>query len=45
MVVKIMAPLGSAEHYVLNYTKDPKREHNFDNHPYDFEVYLRYGYT
>ena len=31
-MVKILLPLGSPKRYS---TKDPKREHNFDNHPFD----------
>ena len=34
MVVKTMVPFfGSPTYYVPYYSKDPKRDHNFDNHP------------
>ena len=34
VVVKIMAPFGYPKYQVQYDNKDPKRDHNFDNHPY-----------
>ena len=30
---KLRSPVGSPKYQVPYYTKDPKRDHNFDNHP------------
>ena len=27
-------PIGSPKYWVPYYAKDPKKDHNFDNHPY-----------
>ena len=34
MVVKIMVPFGYPKYSVPHYNRDPRRDHNFDNHPY-----------
>ena len=33
VAVKIMVPVGYPKYYVPYYNRDPKRDHNFDNHP------------
>ena len=34
MVIKIMAPFWVPQILSAVFYKDPKRDHNFDNHPY-----------
>ena len=34
LLSKLWSPFGSPKYYVPYYTKDPKRDHNLDNHPY-----------
>ena len=35
MVVKIMSLFGYLKYLVPYCNRDPKRDHNFDNHPYE----------
>ena len=40
MVVKIMVPFWVPQIIGPYYNRDPKRDHNFDNHPYKATGYL-----
>ena len=33
VVVKLMVPFGNPKYSVPYYNRDPKRDHNLDNHP------------
>ena len=35
---KLRSPFGSPKCWVPYYTKDPKKDRNFDNHPHEFHV-------
>ena len=41
----MMVPFGYPKYLVPYYNRDPKRDHDFDNHPYSrFVGYVTIGY-